>query len=88
MRRSTQNKSYHIACRMDKHGVLPSVSDQAAVEKLAPGPKSPVNNGQEAAHTRPLPNNGPQIMLPKPKTPKKMESGIILHCHIFSFYKI
>ena len=62
MRRSTQNKSCHIACRVDKQGARPSVSDQAGVEKLATGLKSLVNNGQETAHTRPLPNNGASVI--------------------------
>ena len=62
MRRSTKNKSCHIARRVDKQGARPSVSDQAGVEKLATGSKSPVNNGQEVAHTRPLPNNGPPVI--------------------------
>ena len=62
MRRSTRNKSCHIARRVDKQGARPSVSDQAGVEKLATGSKSPVNNRQEATHTRPLPNNGPPVI--------------------------
>ena len=62
MRRSTRNKSCHIAPRVDKQGERPSVSDQAGVEKLATGSKSSVNNGQEAAHTRPLPSNGPPVI--------------------------
>ena len=57
MRRSTRKKSCHIAHRVDKQGGRPSVSDQAGVEKLATGSKSPVNNWQEAAHNRPSPNN-------------------------------
>ena len=62
MRRSARNKSCHIARRVDKQGARASVSDQAGVEKLATGSKFPVNNGQEAGHTRPLPNNGPSVL--------------------------
>ena len=62
MRRSTRNISCHIVRRVDKQAALPSASDQAGVKKLATGSKSSVNNGQEAAHTRPLPNNGPSII--------------------------
>ena len=62
MRRSTRNKSCHITRCVDKQGARPSVSDQAGVEKLATGSKSPVNNGQEAAHTRPLTNNDPSVI--------------------------
>ena len=47
---------------MDKQGARPSVSNQARVEKLATGSKTPVNNGQEAAHTRPSPSNGPSVI--------------------------
>ena len=39
-----------------------NVSDQLEVEKLATGSKSPVNNGQQAAHTKPSPNNGPSVI--------------------------
>ena len=39
-----------------------SVFDQAVVEKLVTRSKSPVNNGQEAAHTRPSPSNGPSVI--------------------------
>ena len=38
------------------------MSDQAGVEKLAPRSKTPVNNRQEVAHTRPLSNNGPFVI--------------------------
>ena len=62
MRRSTRNKSCHIARRVGKHGARPSVSDQVWVEKLATESKFPVNNGQEAAHTRPWLNNGPSVI--------------------------
>ena len=62
MRRPTRNKSCHITRRVDKQEARPSVSDQAGLGKLATGSKTPVNKGQEAAHTRPL---------PKPKTPNK-----------------
>ena len=51
MRSSTQSKSCHIACCVDKQGVHPSLSDQAGTEKL--------NNGREVANTRALANNGP-----------------------------
>ena len=74
MRRSTRNKSCDITRRMDKQGARPSVSDQAGVEKLVTGSKSPVNYEQEAAHTKPSPNNGPSVItptLPKTKTPNK-----------------
>ena len=47
---------------MDKQGSRPSVSDQVGVEKLATGSETPVNNGQEAAHTRPSPNNSPSVI--------------------------
>ena len=47
---------------MGKQGAHPSVSKQAGLEKLATGSKSPVINGQEAANTRPLPNNGPSAI--------------------------
>ena len=60
--RSTQNKSCHITHCVDKQGMRPSVCNQAGVEELASGLKSPVNNGQEAAHTRPLANNGPSVI--------------------------
>ena len=80
MRRSTGNKSYHIARHVDKQAVRPSVSDQAGVEKLATGSKSPVNNWQEAAHNRPSPNNCLSVLntnnvtkTTKPKT--KVDSG-------------
>ena len=62
MKRSKQNKSCHIARRVDKQEARPSVSDQAGVEKLATESKSPVNKGQEASHTRLLPNNGSPII--------------------------
>ena len=48
---------------MDKHGAArPSVSNQAGAEKLATGSKSTTNNGQEAAHTRSSPDNGPSVI--------------------------
>ena len=53
MRESTRKKSCHIARLVEKQGVRPSVSDQAGVEKLATWSKSPINNEQEAAHTKP-----------------------------------
>ena len=62
MRRSTQNKSCQITRHVDKQGVRPTLSDQSGIEKLATGSKSPVNNGQEAAHTRPLPINSPPVI--------------------------
>ena len=62
MRRSTRNKSCHIARRVDKQGARPSVSDQAGIEKLTTGSKSRVNNGQEAVHTRTLPHSGPPVI--------------------------
>ena len=62
MRRSTRNKSCQIARGVDKQGARSAVSDQAGVEKLATGSKSPVNNGQEASHTRSLPNNGHPVI--------------------------
>ena len=43
----------NIACRVDKQGAHPPVSDQTGVKKLGTGSKTPVNNGQEASHTRP-----------------------------------
>ena len=43
-------------------GACPSISDQTRVKKLAPGKKSPVNNGHEAAHISPLPNNDHPII--------------------------
>ena len=52
----------HIARCVDKQGARPSMSDQAGVEKLADGSKSPVNIGQEAAHTSPLPSNDPSAI--------------------------
>ena len=58
----TQNKSCHIAHHVDKQRAHPSASNQAGVKKLATGSKSPVNNGQEAALTRPLFNNGPSVI--------------------------
>ena len=48
----------HGAHGEHKQGACSSVSDQAGVKQLATGSKSPVNNGQEAAHTRHLSNNG------------------------------
>ena len=62
MRRSTRNKSCRITRRVDKQGARPSVSDQGGVQKLATGPKSPENNGQEAAHTRLSSGNGPSVI--------------------------
>ena len=62
MRRSTRKKSCHIARRVDKQRARPSVSDQVGVEKLATRSKFSVNNGQEAAHTRPLPCNSPSVI--------------------------
>ena len=62
MKRSTRSKSCHIACRMDKQGARPPVSDQTGVQNLATGSKSPVNNRQETAHTRPSPNNDPSVI--------------------------
>ena len=62
MRRSTRNKSCHIGRCVDKQRQRPSVSNQAGVEKLASGSKTPVNNGQEAAHTRPSPSNAPSVI--------------------------
>ena len=59
MIRSTRNKSFPIARRVDKQGVRPSLFNQAGFEKLVTGSKSPVNNGQEAVHTRPSLNNAP-----------------------------
>ena len=56
------HKSCQIARRVDKQGVRPSVSNQARVEKLVTGSKSPVNNGQEAGYTRRSPNNGPSVI--------------------------
>ena len=56
------NNLCHIARRVDKQGARPSVSDQAGVEKLASGSKSPVNNGREAAHSRPSCNNGRSVI--------------------------
>ena len=41
---------------------ITNVSDQLEVEKLATGSKSPVNNGQQAAHTKPSSNNGPSVI--------------------------
>ena len=69
--RPTQNKSYHIAHRVDKQGARPSVSNQAWFKKLATGSKSPINNGQEGSHTRPLLNNGPSIINTKNITKNK-----------------
>ena len=54
MRRSIRNKSCHIARDVNKQGARPSVSDQAGIENLATGLKSPVNHGQEAAHYQAL----------------------------------
>ena len=62
IRRSTRNKSCPIARLVDKQGAPLPVSDQAGVEKLATGSKTPVNNRQEAAHTRPSPNHGPSVI--------------------------
>ena len=62
MRRSTQNKLCLTGHRVDKQGAGPSVSHRAGVKKLASGSKSPVNNGLEASHTRPLPINGPRVI--------------------------
>ena len=62
MRGSTQNKSCHIARRVDKQGARPSVSNQIGVEKLVTGSKSPVNNEQKAAHTRSSPSNGTSVI--------------------------
>ena len=62
MRMSTQNKSCHITRPVDKQGARTSVSDQFGVEKLIIGSKTAVNNGQEAAHTRPSPNNGHSVI--------------------------
>ena len=62
MRRFTRNKPCHIARRVNKQGARPSLSDQAGVEKLGTGSKSPVNNGQEVVHTMPLPNNGLSVI--------------------------
>ena len=53
MRRSTRNKSCHIAQRVDKQGARYLVSNQARIEKLATGSKSPVIIGQEAAKPSP-----------------------------------
>ena len=47
---------------MDKKGACSSLFDQAGVEMLATGSKSPVNSGQEAAHTKPSPNNDPSVI--------------------------
>ena len=75
IRRSTRNKLFHIARHVNKQGVLPSVSDQAGVEMVVTGLKSPVNNGQETAHTRLSPNNGPSVINTKnvTKTKKKQK---------------
>ena len=54
MRRSIRNKSCHITRDVNKQGAHLSVSDQAGIENLATGLKSPVSHGQEAAHYQAL----------------------------------
>ena len=61
MRRSTRNKSSHIARRVDKQGLCSSLSNQVGVKQLATGSQSPVNNEQEAVQTSLLSNNGVNI---------------------------
>ena len=75
---------------MDKQGARPLVSDQAAVKKLATGSKTPVNNGQQAAHTRPSPNKGPTVIntnnVTKTKNIKQKWSRDEYHEVIESYY--
>ena len=92
MRRSTPNKSCHIARRVDKQGACPSVYDQTGFEKLAAGSKSPVNNGQEATHTRTLPYNGPPVIstnnVPETKNTKQKWSQNEYREVIESYYTV
>ena len=62
MRRSTRNKSCHITRRVDQQRAHPSVSDQAGVEKLFTGSKTPVNHRQKHTHTRTTPNIGSSVI--------------------------